>query len=228
MDSFIKETNEKFINLNGRERVSYALEHFPGRYALSSSFGVQSAVSLHMLTEVYPDIPVILIDTGYLFPETHQFVEQLTERLDLNLHVYQSQMSNKIQEAKFGKQWEQTETDLKAYNQMNKVEPMERALEELGIGTWFAGVRKDQSQNRGQIPFVQRLRNKIKVHPLLDLTNQHLHKYLTKHNLPYHPLWDKGYVSVGDTHSTVPLTLGMTEADTRFGGRSRECGLHIA
>ena len=70
------------------------------------------------------------------------------------------------------------------------------------------------------------LRGRYKVHPIIDWSNKDVHQYLTKHNLPYHPLWDEGYVSVGDVHSTRPLTLGMTEEDTRFGGGQRECGLH--
>jgi phosphoadenosine phosphosulfate reductase len=70
------------------------------------------------------------------------------------------------------------------------------------------------------------LRGRFKVHPIIDWSNKDIHDYLTKHQLPYHPLWEKGYVSVGDVHSSQPLTLGMTESDTRFAGKARECGLH--
>jgi phosphoadenosine phosphosulfate reductase len=74
---------------------------------------------------------------------------------------------------------------------------------------------------------VQLFNNRVKVHPLIDWNNQKLHHYLIKHKLPYHPLWNKGYVSIGDTHSTLPLGAGMNEEQTRFRGRSRECGLHV-
>ena len=77
-----------FAGLSAEERVAWAFEHLPGQHALSSSFGAQAAVSLHMLTRVSPEIPVIFVDTGYLFPETYRFVDELTDRLNLNLRVY--------------------------------------------------------------------------------------------------------------------------------------------
>ncbi len=79
--------NRVFATLAAEKRIEWALEHLPGQHVLSSSFGAQAAVSLHMVTRYRPDIPVIFIDTGYLFPETYEFVDQLTERLDLNLNV---------------------------------------------------------------------------------------------------------------------------------------------
>ena len=100
---------------------------------------------LHLVTSQQPDIPVVLTDTGYLFPETYQFIEQMTERLSLNLKVYKAELSPAWQEAKFGKLWEQGEEGIKQYNQLNKVEPMTRALNELDAGTWFSGLRRDQS-----------------------------------------------------------------------------------
>ncbi|MFT5453458.1 MAG: phosphoadenosine phosphosulfate reductase [Enterobacterales bacterium] len=223
----INNTDQILAKLTAEQRVEYSLHNFPSNVALSSSFGAQSAVSLHMVSLIYPDIPVILVDTGYLFPETYQFIDQLTEQLNLNLKVFRSNISNVWQEARFGQRWSQTDDDLRAYNQMNKVEPMERALESLNIGTWFAGVRRTQTSSRSNLPFVQMFNNRVKVHPLIDWTNQKLHSYLAKHKLPYHPLWNKGYVSIGDTHSTVPLSVGINEEQTRFGGRSRECGLHV-
>ena len=76
-----------------------------GNHVLSSSFGAQAAVSLHLATQVYPDIPVVLVDTGYLFPETYRFVDELTERLKLNLKIYRSELSPAWQEARFGQRW---------------------------------------------------------------------------------------------------------------------------
>jgi phosphoadenosine phosphosulfate reductase len=225
---YINHSNQILAKLSAEKRVEFSLENFPSNVALSSSFGAQSAVSLHMVNQIQPGIPVILIDTGYLFPETYQFIDQLTEQLTLNLQVFSSEMSNVWQEARFGQRWSQSDSELLAYNQMNKVEPMERALKELNISTWFAGIRRTQTSSRSNLPLVQMFNNRVKVHPLIDWDNQKLHRYLVKHKLPYHPLWNKGYVSIGDTHSTVPLSVGMNEEQTRFGGRSRECGLHVS
>ncbi len=228
------ENPQSFLEINARlsrasvqERVSFALENLPGNFALASSFGAQSAVSLHALTQIYPDIPVMVIDTGYLFKETYQFIDELTERLSLNLKVYRADLSPAWQEARYGLQWQDDVTELNQYNQRNKVEPMERALTDLNVGTWFAGLRRSQSQSRKSIEIVQPFKGRIKVHPIADWNNQQMHQYLTRHNLPYHPLWHQGYVSIGDHHSTVPLSANMLEEDTRFGGRQRECGLHL-
>lgn len=92
---------------------------------------------LHLLTSVKSDIPVVLTDTGYLFPETYQFIDELTERLNLNLKVYSAPVSAAWQEARYGKLWKQGVEGIERYNQINKVEPMRRALDELNISTWF-------------------------------------------------------------------------------------------
>lgn len=225
--SWLTNVNEALEKKTALERIEFAAENLPSNYSIASSFGAQSAVSLHMITQVMPKIPVILIDTGYLFPETYQFVDQLAEALDLDVHVYQSTMSPAWQEARYGKLWEKDTRALNEYNQRNKVEPMDRALNELEVGTWFAGLRREQSKSRHELPIVQTFKDRVKVHPIIDWSNRDIHQYLQKHRLPYNPLWEKGYVSIGDKHSTRPLTLGLSEEDTRFGGSQRECGLHV-
>ena len=225
--SWLTDINEDLEKKTALERIEFATENLPSNYSIASSFGAQSAVSLHMITQVMPKIPVILIDTGYLFPETYQFVDQLAEALGLDVHVYQSAMSPAWQEARYGKLWEKDTRALNEYNQRNKVEPMDRALNELEVGTWFAGLRREQSKSRHELPIVQSFKDRVKVHPIIDWSNRDIHQYLQKHHLPYNPLWEKGYVSIGDKHSTKPLTLGLSEEDTRFGGSQRECGLHV-
>ena len=220
------EWNQTLEKQTAIARAEWAMENLPGEFVLSSSFGIQSAVMLHLLTQVDSNIPVIITDTGHLFPETYRFIEQLSERLKLNLHVYQAKESAAWQQAKYGEEWAISDDTLKAYNRRNKVEPLERGLSELNANTWFSGVRRQQSAHREGLGVVSTLRGRYKVHPIIDWSNKDVHEYLTKHNLPYHPLWDEGYVSVGDVHSTRPLTLGMTEEETRFGAGQRECGLH--
>lgn len=226
LEQSLIESNQLLTQLSAAQRVQWAFDQLPGPFALTSSFGVQAAVSLHLLTQIKADIPVILIDTGYLFAETYQFIDALQRRLNLNLFVYRSKTSAAWQEARFGKRWEQGVDGLTAYNQENKVEPMQRALQELGVKTWFAGLRREQSSTRKKLDFLRLQDQRYVVHPIADWTNRDVHFYLKKHDLPYHPLWEKGYVSIGDTHSTVPLGEGMSEEETRFGGLKRECGLH--
>jgi|TARA_R110000868_G_scaffold18084_5_gene78380 phosphoadenosine phosphosulfate reductase len=225
-DEQLAQTNAVLEKQSAVQRVVWALEHLPQNFMLSSSFGAQAAVMLHMVTQQHPDIPVVLTDTGYLFAETYQFVDELTQRLKLNLKVYRADVSSAWQEARMGKMWEQGLEGIEKYNALNKVEPMQKALEDLHIKSWFAGLRRSQSDMRETLPVVQKLKNQYKIYPIIDWSNKDVHLYLKEHNLPYHPLWEKGYVSIGDWHSTRSLEEGMNEQDTRFFGLKRECGLH--
>lgn len=218
--------NTQLEQLKAIKRVEWALEHLPAKFVLSSSFGIQAALTLHLVTQVKPDIPVILTDTGYLFPETYRFIEQLTERLNLNLQVYRSALSPAWQEAIHGQLWEQGIEGIERYNQLNKVEPMNRALYDLTAQSWFSGLRREQSASRSTLPVLSIGRGIFKVLPVIDWNNRQVHEYLTKYDLPYHPLWDQGYLSVGDTHTTRKWEPGMSEEETRFFGLKRECGLH--
>ncbi|MCL9667350.1 MULTISPECIES: phosphoadenylyl-sulfate reductase [Erwiniaceae] len=218
--------NQQLDALSAEERVAWALEHLPGQHALTSSFGIQAAVSLHLVAQQSPSIPVILTDTGYLFPETYQFIDSLQQQLQLNLHVYRAALSPAWQEARYGKLWEQGVEGLERYNQLNKVEPLNQALETLQVKTWFAGLRREQSESRSQLQVLSVSRGIFKFLPIVDWDNRQVYQYLKKHGLSYHPLWEQGYLSVGDTHTTRKWEPGMREEETRFFGLKRECGLH--
>ena len=218
--------NLKLEKLTAEQRIEWALHYLPNNPILTSSFGIQGSVMLHLMTRITPDIPVVLVDTGYLFPETYQFIDQLTERLELNLHVYRAHRSPAWQESRYGRLWEQDISGIEHYNRINKVEPLQRALKALDTGSWFAGLRRQQSDSRATLPVVRLQDGRFKIHPIIDWNNRDVHRYLQKHRLPYHPLWEKGYVSVGDVHTSRPMQLGMREEETRFFGLKRECGIH--
>ena len=225
-ESELAEINQELEQTDAASRVRWAMANLPGEQIVSSSFGAQSAVMLHLLTQARPDIPVVLTDTGYLFPETYQFVDELVEKLNLNLKVYSSDISPAWQEARFGRLWEKGIEGIEQYNKMNKVEPMQRALKELNVGTWFAGLRRSQADTRQRLPVLQKVGKQFKLYPIIDWSNKDLHYYLKDNGLSYHPLWEQGYVSIGDWHTTQSLQEGMSEQDTRFFGLKRECGLH--
>jgi phosphoadenosine phosphosulfate reductase len=222
----ISEESVKLAGQSPRERVEWSVEHFGPHLCLSSSFGAQAAVCLHLATQVWPEIPVVFIDTGYHFPETYRFVDQLTERLRLNVKTYRSALTGAWLEARHGKLWEQGLEGLQRYNALVKVEPMQRALNELGARAWIAGLRRQQASTRQNLEVLGEQDGRVKIHPIIEWTDRDVYRYLTEHDLPYHPLWHEGYVSIGDWHSTVKLGEGMTEEETRFGGLKRECGLH--
>ncbi len=212
---------------SAEQRAAWALESLSGAPALTSSFGTQSAVLLHMLTRLQPDLPVILVDTGHLFPETYRFIDELQDRLRLNLKVYTPPLSSAWSQARHGALWQEGVEGIQRYNQIHKVEPMQRALRELNVRTWFAGLRRVQSDTRAGVDFLELRDGRWKVHPIADWSDRDIWQYLQKHDLPYHPLWHEGYVSVGDVHSSRPMAAGMREQDTRFAGLLRECGIHL-
>lgn len=215
-----------FAPLSAPERVELALQHLPGLHVLSSSFGAQAAVSLHLVTRIAPQIPVVLVDTGYLFPETYQFIDTLTQSLQLKLHVVRPAISSSWLEARHGRLWEQGIEGLEQYGEIAKAEPMRRALRELQAQTWISGLRRSQSRSRARLRTVEVVDGRIKVQPIVDWNDRDVGRYLKQHGLPYHPLWDKGYVSIGDWHTTRPLSEAGSVEDTRFFGLKRECGLH--
>ncbi|MBL6919331.1 MAG: phosphoadenylyl-sulfate reductase [Puniceicoccaceae bacterium] len=225
----VRKTASKGLDLeiaSATERVRWAHETYGDQLVLTTSFGVQSAVMLHLVTVQIPKIPVIFVDTGYLFPSTYTFAASLTERLKLNLKTYTPLQTAAQQEALHGKLWEQGIDGIERYNRINKVEPMNRAVQTLGATAWLSGLRRSQSSSRGERSVVEAQNKVTKVYPIIDWSDHDIHQYLTENSLPYHPLWDQGYVSVGDWHSTKKLGDGMTQEDTRFGGLKRECGLH--
>ena len=221
----LAELNHWLENRSAHQRLAWAFETLPGEHVLSSSFGAQSATLLHMATRNKPDLPIVLIDTGYLFPETYRFADQLTEQLALNLKVYRPKLGIAWMEARMGKLWENGIDGIVEYNRLRKVEPMRRALGELGARTWIAGLRRAQSTTRQNSQVLELREGRWKIHPLIDWSDRDVWQYLQQQKLPHHPLWEQGYVSIGDMHTTRSLQEGMREEDTRFFGLKRECGL---
>lgn len=213
--------------LSAEERLRSVVAAHPREIVATTSFGAQAAVMLHLLREHAPEVPIVFIDTGYLFPETYHFAEQLIKTWDLNIHVYQSQYSAARLEALYGKLWEQGEKGAEKYALLTKVEPMNRALQDFGASFWLSGMRRVQAASRAERPFVEAQKATLKLYPILDWTDADVTAYMREHALPIHPLVSKGYVSIGDWHSTKPMVEGMSPEETRFDGTKRECGLHL-
>ncbi len=222
--------NRRFAAADPQELVEWAAATFGDGLVLSTSFGIQSAATLHLVTRVAPGVPVIWVDTGYLPPETYRFAAELRERLALNLHVVQSPLSPARMEALHGRLWESEDpADLDRYDRIRKVEPMRRALAELGARAWISGIRAEQTEHRSRLPRIDRQAERFKISPILHWTTKQVHEYLKANDLPYHPLFYEGYATVGDAHSSRALDADDAhERDTRFGGRKQECGLHLS
>jgi phosphoadenosine phosphosulfate reductase len=227
VDSDLDQENRAVEASTAEELIEWASRRFGDKMIASTSFGATSAVMLHLVSRVAPRTPVICVDTGYLFPETYQFAETLIKRLDLDVRFYSATMSPARQEALYGRLWEQGEEGVKRYLEINKVEPMQRALRELEAEAWMAGLRSEQTAHRAGLRRIDRQDGRIKIHPVLDWTSEDMTAYMERFDLPYHPMFAEGYRSIGDHHSTIPTTADMDPRDGRILGKTRECGLHL-
>jgi len=210
--------------------VSWASTTFAPNLVMSSSFGAESAVLLHMATQVLPDIKVIFIDTGYLFPETHQFMEQLRRRLDLNVWTYRTRNDPIAYLHKAGEENPHFRKDVESCCAANKNEPMERAMKELTPRAWLRGIRRSQSETRKGTQFVERSSryNCLAISPLLNWGSREMHAYMKKHDLPYHPLYEKGYASIGCYPCTRAIVAGEDDRSGRWAGTQKvECGINL-
>lgn len=216
-------------SLSAAALLEWAAERFGKSLAMSTSFGIQSAVTLQLATRVLPEIPVIWVDTGYLPPETYRYADELASRLKLNLHVFQSNISPARMEALHGRLWETGDAaDFQRYDDIRKVEPMARALEQLQPKAWISGLRSQQTDFRKTLSRVSSDRNRHKVLPILHWTNRDVYRFMQENDLPQHPLFEQGYSTVGDWHSSRPTSADDTnDRDTRFGGLKQECGIHL-
>ena len=219
--------NTELNSMSAEERISWAWDRFGSGLVLSTSFGLQSAVMLNLILSINKEIPVVFVDTGYLFPETYQYSLTLQEKINFRVRTYSAKMSPAFQEASFGKLWAQGAEEMKKYNFINKKEPMERALKELGSTAWFSGLRRSHSTERGKRPFIEKQGEIYKIYPILDWDDRKTYQYLPENNLPYHPLEGMGYDSLGDFHSTEKYDPAKDAEDSRHGGHGRECGLHL-
>ncbi|WP_456396762.1 phosphoadenylyl-sulfate reductase [Desulfurobacterium sp.] len=198
------------------------------RPVITSSFSVNSVVILDIALRIKPDIEVVLIDTGLLFKETYDFVEQLKRQWNINLVVVMAELSLEEQEKRHGKELWSCDPDLCC--KLRKVKPLNRFLEN-GIDLWITGMRRDQSPTRKNLKKVEvhRLpsgRRITKLAPLADWNRKKVWNYIFKNNLPYNPLYDKGYTSFGCVPCTsIPVSDG--ERSGRWAGKGKlECGIH--
>jgi len=190
---------------------------------LYETFGDQAAVMLQLISKHAPKIPIVFVDTGYLFPETYRYIEELKERFEVDLRHYVPKMTAAHQDTIYGKLWE---SDPKKYAKINKVEPMSRALQEVGGDIWLSGLRRSQSSTRADRTMAEQQGKTIKVYPILDWANAEVASCFCENDLPRHPLEKEGYVTMGDWHSTRKPEEGENAEETRFNGEKYECGLH--
>ncbi|MFP6665121.1 MAG: phosphoadenylyl-sulfate reductase [Deltaproteobacteria bacterium] len=191
---------------------------------LTMSFQHEGVVIAHMLREIAPETPVLFIDTGYHFPETLAYRDELVERFGLQIRNLSSAMPRGEFLAQYGDALYESDPDLCC--KINKVDPMQLALN--GVAAWINGRRRDQATTRSQMNILERLGGGIvKINPLANWKAKDTWEYMQKHEIPTHPLFDQGYASIGCAPCTRPVLAGEDERAGRWAGSGKtECGLH--
>ena len=225
-------TNAVLDTYSPRQIVDWAAGEFGDGLVMSSSFGAESALLVHMATRAKPDIKVIVVDTGYLFPETHEFLETLRHRFDLNIWTYRTRQ-DPIRYLLDAQETDPTvRNNVEACCAVNKNEPFDRAMRELQPRAWLRGIRRNQADTRAErqpVEWSSRF-NCYAISPLLHWSRKEIHQYMKQHDLPYHPLFDQGYASIGcnPLSCTRPIQIGEDPRAGRWSGTGKlECGLHL-
>lgn len=220
----LEKFSQEFESKTPQEIIEWAVERYAPYVAMSSSFQTQSMPLLHMISQIAPDTPIFFINTGYHFWETLMFREQIAEEWKLNIiDVYRDSRWDV-----FVRQRTRTlpleDPNLCCY--LHKVQPMQKALK--GYKAWITGIRRDQTSVRAQAKILELPQEDLlKVNPLLNWTRTDVQRYIEQHNLPKHPLYEKGYRSVGCAPCTVAIGANDDERAGRWAGRGKvECGLH--
>lgn len=219
----IAELNKKFETADPHAILRWAIATYGQKTAVSSSFGAQSAVLLHMLSEIDPAVPVLFLNTGFLFKETIQYKDLLAKRLKLNIREF---LPTPQQLEIVRKRLAEPNNKPGVCCDETKVDLMKRSLE--GVSCWIAGLRRKQSSTRKDIEIIEEYGSGlIKVHPIAPWTSKDVYDYMKKHDLPFHPLWEKGYTSIGCEPCTRPPNPGEDERSGRWAGQDKtECGIH--
>jgi phosphoadenosine phosphosulfate reductase len=208
--------------------LRWAIDEFFPDLTMACSFGGPSGmVLLDMVSRIEPRVEVFYLDTDFLFPETYQTRDRVIERYGIRPIAYKSQLTPEEQARRYGDELWRRDPDLCC--QLRKVEPNARAL--AGKRAWISGIRRDQAVSRRETPVVQwdDKFGLVKVNPLVRWTEADVWAYIVKHDVPYNPLHDRDYPSLGCTYCTKPVAPGEDLRAGRWDGFDKtECGIHTS
>jgi phosphoadenosine phosphosulfate reductase len=206
--------------------LAWGFETFGGDVAISSAFGVEGMVLIDMASRVRKDFRLFTMDTAFFFPETYSLMETIERKYGVTIERVQSQLSPLEQAGIHGAELWKSDPDMCC--NLRKVEPLRRKL--AGLRAWITGIRRDQTEARadaGKIEWDEKF-GLVKINPIADWTEKEVLRYIHDHGVPYNPLHDQGYPSIGCTHCTRAVLAGEDARTGRWAGFSKtECGLHI-
>ncbi|KAI2770661.1 putative PHOSPHOADENOSINE PHOSPHOSULFATE reductase [Daldinia loculata] len=231
----VRHLNQQLEKMNSMDRLRFVKILFPNLYQ-STAFGLTGLVSTDMLSKIEKESPdsspvdLIFLDTLYHFQETYDLVQRVKDRYpNIKIHTFKPHDANTIAEfeERYGEKLYETAAEL--YDWIAKVEPQQRAYSDLNVAAVLTGRRRSQGGERDKIGVleVDEEAGIVKINPLVDWTFAQVKQYITENNVPYNPLLDRGYKSVGDWHSTSPVSAGEDERAGRWKGQEKsECGIH--
>jgi phosphoadenosine phosphosulfate reductase len=228
----ISEYNIRFADKPAEELLGYFLQKYKGKIALASSLGAEDQILTHMVVKINPEVKIFTLDTGRLYSETYDLIDQTNSRYNIKMEVYfpkSDDVQNMVKEKGINLFYKSIENRKLCCN-IRKIEPLHRALK--GLDVWITGLRRDQSVTRNNWQLVELDVNnhgRIKLNPLINWSERQVWDFIKTHHIPYNKLHDKGFPSIG----CQPCTRAIQPGEDLRAGRwwweqpeQKECGLH--
>ncbi len=222
----VSEANLLLEGKSAQEILRWAVDAFHPRLTMATAFGAEGCCLIHMLAEIEPAADVFNLDTGYQFPETLELRERIKERYGIEVEFVRPEQTTAEYEAEHGGPLYRIRPDQCCHDR--KILPLRRRL--VGFNAWISAIRSDQTNHRAAASVVQwdAKFGLVKVNPLLSWTRSDVWAFIVKHNIPYNPLHDRGYPSIGCWPCTQAVGEGEDERAGRWAGTGKkECGLHV-
>lgn len=220
------EVNRRLTGKEPQEILRWAVERYHPRLTMATAFGAEGCCILHMLADIEPGVRVFNLDTGYQFPETLALRERIKDRYRIEVEFVRPEQSVEEYEADHGGAMYRHRPDQCCHDR--KILPLRKAVQ--GYDAWLSAIRADQTNHRAAAGIVQwdAKFGLVKVNPLLGWTHRDVWAFITRHEVPYNPLHDQGYPSIGCWPCTRPVAEGEDERAGRWSGTGKkECGLHV-
>jgi phosphoadenosine phosphosulfate reductase len=221
----IKEVSARLETATPQEILRWAIDRFPGRFTMATAFGPEGMVLIHMLAELAPDTPIFNLDTGYQFPETLELRERVLQRYGMAVEMKRPAQTVAEFEAENGGPVYRTDPDRCCFER--KLRVLHEAV--VGMHAWASAIRRDQSPDRAQAAIVgwDKKFRLVKISPLANWTKKQVWDLIVHQDIPYNPLHDQGYPSIGCQPCTRSILCGEDERAGRWSGLAKtECGLH--
>lgn len=231
MNEVIEALNIKYLNATAEDLINAFLTGYKNKIALSSSLGLEDQVLTHIILNIDKNIPIFTLDTGRLFPETYDLIHRTNNKYGINMSIYfpdAPEVEDMVNKKGINLFFESIENRILCCN-IRKMKSLKRAL--AGLDVWICGLRRSQSVTRQKMQKIEWdvANGLIKLNPLIDWTEDEVLEFIKSHGIPYNPLHDKGYPSIG----CQPCTRAIIPGEDIRAGRwwwenpdTRECGLH--